>query len=458
MTTPIRAEQPEPAGVVPSRRHPVAITALILLIVATAVTVATREPSSDATTPTATTAMPTAADATPAPAQTGSVAPSPSPKGTPSPSGTPAPTATPTAQPAAIINSTRFSYEPAWGTLEVQSFLDTQPGTLKSAAYSAGGQRIALAAAIADQSLLYNINPKVMLTVLEMESGLVRSANPSPNEIGWAVGYRQDKAWGLGPQVNWAARELYRSAREDPSNIAARGWGSYAVARLLSQTVDRDTQGWTFERSAAVFVQTYKSLFGEDPRLVPTSIPALASGPFLRPPYGLPNVIASSAFDHEFPTLSENGSMVTSHGERNQSSYDGHDGWDYVLSTGNSVLAAAAGRVLVAGWSDDGCAQAAGAVVLDHENGYRTLYWHLSSVGVKPGDKAVAGDVLGKSGNTGCSLGAHLHFGTQYLGKATDPNGWCPEGPVKVDPWAAHPAGTVSIWLWTDRPSQCTAR
>ena len=458
MTTPIRAEEPETPSAVPSRRHPVAITALLLLMVATAVTVATREPNSDAVTPTVISTPGMVSDATPAPTQNGVAAATPTTKSTPGPTVTPAPSATATAQPAAIIDSIRYSYEPGWGTLEVQAFLDTQPGTLKSAAYSAGGQRITLAAAIADQSLLYNINPKVLLTVLEMESGLVRGVSPSPNEIGWAAGYRQNEAWGLGPQVNWAARELYRSARDDPSDIAERGWGSYAVARLLSQTVDRDTQSWSFERAASVFVQTYKALFGEDPRVGLTALPAPASGPFLRPPYALADVVASSAFDHEFPTLSENGSMVSSRGQRNQSSYDGHDGWDYVLSTGNSVLAAAAGRVLVAGWSDDACAQAAGAVILDHDNGYRTLYWHLSSVGVKPGDKVVAGDLLGKSGNTGCSLGAHLHFGTQYRGKSTDPSGWCPEGTIKADPWAAHPAGTVSLWLWTDRSSQCAVR
>jgi murein DD-endopeptidase MepM/ murein hydrolase activator NlpD len=458
MTTPIRAGQVEPSVAVSPRRHPVAVTALLLLVVATAVTVATREPASDAVTPTEVALPGTAPVATPAPTLNSVAAATPTTKLSPGPTLTPAASATATAQPAAIIDSIRYSYEPGWGTLEIQAFLESQPGTLKSAAYSAGGQRITLAAAIADQSLLYNINPKVLLTILEMESGLIRGADPAPNEIGWAVGYRQDKAWGLGPQVNWAAREMYRAARDDAGRIAARGWGSYAVARLLSQTVDRDTQGWTFERSAAVFVQTYRALFGEDPRVGLTAFPAPAGGPFLRPPYALASVVASSAFDHEFPTLSENGSMVTSRGLRNQASYDGHDGWDYVLSTGNSVLAAAAGRVLVAGWSDDACAQAAGAVILDHDNGYRTLYWHLSSVGVKPGDKVVAGDVLGKSGNTGCSLGAHLHFGTQYLGKSTDPNGWCPEGTVKADPWSAHPAGTVSLWLWTDRSAQCAVR
>jgi murein DD-endopeptidase MepM/ murein hydrolase activator NlpD len=55
-------------------------------------------------------------------------------------------------------------------------------------------------------------------------------------------------------------------------------------------------------------------------------------------------------------------------------------------------------------------------------------------------------------GATGCVVGEHLHFQAQYLGRDTDPYGWCGSG---IDPWAAHPAGGVSSWLWADRPSPC---
>jgi hypothetical protein len=368
------------------------------------------------------------------------------------------PTTIASPDPAQIINSRRFSFEAGWGASEMQAFLDTQPGVLKTAAYQAGGQRITLSSAIAFQSLLYSVNPKVVLTLLEMQSGVVRNPSPTPNDVGWAVGYRQDKYWGVGPQVNWITRELFRSAREDLKYIAARGWGSYAVARVLSETVDKETQGWTFDRAAAAFVKTYRELFGEDPRTPPVASFGIATGPFLRSPSSTANLVVSSAYDHEYPLLSETGTMLTYRAKRDQTSYDGHDGWDYVLDSGSPVVAAAAGRVVAAGWSDDGCASAAGAVILDHDNGYRTLYWHLSSVGVAVGARVVAGDALGRSGNTGCSLGAHLHFGVQYLGRSTDPNGWCSQGEVKADPWASHPGGAPSVWLWTDRANPCAGQ
>jgi murein DD-endopeptidase MepM/ murein hydrolase activator NlpD len=355
---------------------------------------------------------------------------------------------------AGFIDTRRYSYEQGWGTLEVQRFLDGQPGTLKTAVLPAGAQRISLASAVADQALLYSVNPKVMLTLLEMESGMVRDPQPAPNQIGWAMGYRQQPAWGLGSQLNWAARELFRAARDDPGGMVAGGFGAYAVSRLLAMTVDSESRGWSAARTATVFVQTYWELFGEDPAQPLRGAPSPATGPFLRQPYEVKTLI-SSAFDHEFPVLRPNGTMLPYRGTRDQTDYDGHDGWDFALSTGNRVVAAAAGRVLVAGWSDDECGAPAGAVIIDHDNGYRTLYWHLSTVAVPAGSRVVAGDLVGLSGANGCAIGAHLHFGVQYLGRSTDPNGWCTDGAVKADPWAAHPAGTSSRWLWTDKASPC---
>ena len=68
------------------------------------------------------------------------------------------------------------------------------------------------------------------------------------------------------------------------------------------------------------------------------------------------------------------------------------------------------------------------------------------------GQRVAAGDPIGVVGASGCAFGPHLHFGVQYLGRNTDPNGYC--GKV-ADPWDANAGGTRSAWLWQDQLSPC---
>jgi len=49
-------------------------------------------------------------------------------------------------------------------------------------------------------------------------------------------------------------------------------------------------------------------------------------------------------------------------------------------------------------------------IVLDHGNGWQTLYAHLSAVNVICGQSVYQGDVIGAMGSTGNSTGSHLHF------------------------------------------------
>ena len=49
-------------------------------------------------------------------------------------------------------------------------------------------------------------------------------------------------------------------------------------------------------------------------------------------------------------------------------------------------------------------------IIINHDNGYKTLYGHLNSFSVKQGDRVTRGKKVGEAGNTGYSTGAHLHF------------------------------------------------
>lgn len=96
-----------------------------------------------------------------------------------------------------------------------------------------------------------------------------------------------------------------------------------------------------------------------------------------------------------------------------------HHGLDIANKTGTPVLAADAGLVVVAGWSDSG--GYGSRVFLDHGNGFVTVYGHFSKVFVTVGQTVKRGDLLGEMGSTGRSTGPHLHFEIRINGKTQDP-------------------------------------
>ncbi|WP_055564752.1 transglycosylase family protein [Streptomyces atriruber] len=83
-----------------------------------------------------------------------------------------------------------------------------------------------------------------------------------------------------------------------------------------------------------------------------------------------------------------------------------HTGVDFPVSTGTSVKAVAAGRVVSAGWGGSYGYQ----VVIRHGDGKYSQYGHLSALSVKAGQQVGAGQRIARSGSTGNSTGPHLHF------------------------------------------------
>ena len=94
-----------------------------------------------------------------------------------------------------------------------------------------------------------------------------------------------------------------------------------------------------------------------------------------------------------------------------------HSGLDIVCDEGSSVWAAASGTVIEAGekGSYGLC------VLIDHGNGYKTRYAHLSKILVKVGDEVQKGEKIARSGMTGRATGPHLHFEVILNGETQHP-------------------------------------
>jgi len=60
-------------------------------------------------------------------------------------------------------------------------------------------------------------------------------------------------------------------------------------------------------------------------------------------------------------------------------------------------------------------------VIIEHYDGFRTLYAHCSELLVSVGDYVKAGDLIAKVGSTGRSTGPHLHFSVIIDGEYVDP-------------------------------------
>ncbi len=94
-----------------------------------------------------------------------------------------------------------------------------------------------------------------------------------------------------------------------------------------------------------------------------------------------------------------------------------HLGLDFRVPTGTPVAAMNSGTVLLARF----LYYEGGFVVIDHGQGFLTLYLHLSEFKVKEGDQVKRGQIVGLSGGTGRATGPHLHVAVRWQGTYLDP-------------------------------------
>jgi len=101
-----------------------------------------------------------------------------------------------------------------------------------------------------------------------------------------------------------------------------------------------------------------------------------------------------------------------------------HRGIDIDGNTGQPIFAADAGVIVYSGWNDWGYGN---MVMIDHGNGWQSLYAHMNSIAVVCGQSVDQGTTIGTIGSTGHSSGSHLHFELMHSQYS------------KVNPWSFLP-------------------
>ncbi len=413
-----------------------------------------------------------------------------------------------------IITDYRLRADEGFLEEQIQQFLAKQPGPLKSYSETIyAGYNQSAARSLAVFSLTAEVNPKVLLTLLEVKSKLLSSANPPQSAIDFALRFDKLDRKGFSKQLVAAAGLLsdrwsyydvkttliFKDGSTGPASTLINR-GTYAVQATLAYTTDPTTWQTQSGLGDGSFYQIYKAYFGDpltpDPR--PAGTGQTAPAPFLARPFNpanlslpgdvdgkghrnnTPGAVASDGldynnpldagintyFDHKYPSNlagtpgnppdNEAAGIFLAYRGREvpnsltwERGYSGHNGVDFNLAAGTPVLAAASGRVVSADWG--GCGQ---TVILDHNNGYRTLYLHLDGkVSIGLGQEVASGQLVGRVGQLSCTP-PHFHFGVQFNFQHVDPFGFCPDT-VKADPWEAK-SGARSFWLWKDAPSPCT--
>ena len=125
------------------------------------------------------------------------------------------------------------------------------------------------------------------------------------------------------------------------------------------------------------------------------------------------------------PLIVGTGTFVwpVSGGRISQEYWYAHQAIDVAILDGSGTYASDSGTVTYASWSPYCFGN---LIVINHGNGFETFYAHLSGINVVPGQIVYQGNLIGYTGNTGCSSGPHIHFEIRVNGNRDDPIWYLP--------------------------------
>lgn len=100
-----------------------------------------------------------------------------------------------------------------------------------------------------------------------------------------------------------------------------------------------------------------------------------------------------------------------------------HSGIDISMSGayGKNIVATRAGTVILSSLESESGTGYGNYIIIDHGDGYTSLYGHCSELLVSTGQRVSRGQIIARVGSTGWSTGPHLHFEVRYNGETVDP-------------------------------------
>lgn len=334
----------------------------------------------------------------------------------------------PTIEYPALISDNIFVYSPNVLDFDIGAFLSTQSGPLQAYSEKVDGQIWMAEEIIGYNAFYFEINPQVILTILEAENGLITNPNA---QIPLSANHEDPQSeiktfYYHVNEITYKLLTAYESHRYNqldsiiplksgqnlnlPLNINA---GTYAIQEVLAQVTTSDKlEGW-ISGMAPEFDDVFKQWFG-DPLLnlyTPQSIDALPVGYIL--PFPIGETWYFTGGPHNYGGGDFNGCVSGSGCPRPWSSIDIAPPGSPSCSPGETTYLP--NRWIVAARGGKVTKSAQGLVVINHSDGWYTHYSHVSSTDrVSQGSIVKQGDHLGhpscETEPGGSTSGIHVHF------------------------------------------------
>ena len=335
-----------------------------------------------------------------------------------------------TGSPYKVIPDSELVFGPASVLLDMDSFLPAQSGYLLNYSEELDNEPWSGVQVVSRVAREFSVNPRLLLALLEFQSGWVTHKNPPAGTLDYPLGYADANRKGLYRQLIWAANNLNRGYYLWKANALSH-WilvdesvilinpginpGTAGVQYLMSLLYDR--AAWDRSVSADGLAQTYRKLFGSP---FDFSIEPLLPSSLQQPPLILPF---------------EAGKIWSFTGGPHGGWGDGSAWAGLDFAPPGNALGCVPSDEWVTAIADGLIIHSSeGVVVLDldgdgyEQTGWTILYLHIESRDRIPSGQWVkAGDLIGHpSCEGGISNGTHVHLARRYNGEWISADGSIP--------------------------------